>query len=89
VYKNASRILPPRLLAELQRYVAGESIYVPAPGGARRGWGERSGARATLARRNAEIRRLRARGASPAELADAYNLSDDTIRKILSSRSRG
>lgn len=87
VYRNASSILPPRLLAELQLYVAGESIYVPSRG--RRAWGERSGARAAIMRRNVQIRRRHRRGASIAELAAAFGLSDDSIRKIVSTRSRG
>ena len=28
-YKNANEILPPELIEEIQRYIQGESIYIP------------------------------------------------------------
>lgn len=85
-YKNAADILPPHLLAELQRYAAGEQLYVPSPT-ERAGWGERSGTRAQLAARNAEICRRRAEGASLDELALAFHLGYDSIRKIVAGKN--
>ena len=43
-YKNAQDILPDQLLRELQKYVSGETIYVPNQQG-KKPWGETSGAR--------------------------------------------
>jgi len=39
---NGKDIFPEKLLKQIQRYVAGESVYIPAKG-KRRSWGETSG----------------------------------------------
>lgn len=39
-YKNAKDVFPPNLLKQIQKYVAGELIYIPA-GGKRKSWGRR------------------------------------------------
>ena len=41
-YRNAQDIFPEGLLKQIQRYVAGETIYIPA-GDERKAWGETSG----------------------------------------------
>lgn len=81
-YKNAADILPDTLLHELQKYVSGEVIYVPS-GESRRRWGEDSGARQFYAARNEEIRQLYFGHMDMESLAEKYNLSVDTIRKIV------
>jgi len=81
-YRNASDILPDRLLKELQKYVSGEALYVPADR-ERKEWGSGSGARAYYRQRNEEIQLRFFRGAKPDELAEAYHLSAETIRKIV------
>lgn len=81
-YRNAAEVLPAKLLRQLQRYAAGETLYIPQAE-ARRPWGEASGARAYYARRNEAIRQAYAAKASIAHLAETYGLSEDTIRKIL------
>lgn len=87
-YRNASEILPANLLALVQRYAAGEQLYIPLPGEQRTPWGARSGTRAALAERNAEIRERRHAGASLDELARAYHLSTEAIRKILRTKDQ-
>lgn len=81
-YKNAQDILPDKLLKELQKYAAGETLYIPQTE-EKKSWGERSGARGYYARRNAEILRLYREGESPESLAERFHLSPETIRKIL------
>lgn len=81
-YKNASDIFPDRLLREIQQYVSGEPIYIPS-GKERKKWGEGSGARMFYQERNEEIRLKYFNKASIEVLADEYNLSTDTIRKIV------
>jgi len=81
-YRNASDILPDKLLREVQQYIRGEALYIPAEND-RRQWGEASGARRYYAERNAEIRREYGLGKGLDDLADAYGLSVDTIRKIV------
>lgn len=92
-YRNAADVLPARLLAALQRYAAGQQLYVPRPSGRLR-WGERSGARADLTRRNEEIRGRHAAGAAIETLMAEFHLGYDSIRKIIRgknglNRSRG
>lgn len=81
-YRNAAEVLPPELLAAVQRYAAGEQIYIPLPT-QRAGWGERSGTRALLRSRNAEIHRRHCSGETLADLAREYHLSYDAVRKIV------
>lgn len=81
-YKNAQEILPDRLLKELQQYVSGETIYVPNAQ-TKKQWGETSGARSYYKQRNEQIREKYASGSKLEELADAYHLSVDSIRKIV------
>lgn len=81
-YKNAQEILPDRLLKELQQYVSGETIYVPNVQ-AKKQWGETSGARNYYKQRNARIREKHQDGIGLEALAEEYNLSVDSIRKII------
>lgn len=81
-YKNAADILPDELLRELQKYISGEALYVPA-GSERKKWGGQSGARQFYLQRNEEIRNRFFHGASLDALAEEYGLSPDTIRKIV------
>ena len=81
-YKNAQDILPDQLLKELQKYVSGETIYVPNVQ-SRKQWGESSGARSYYRQRNEEIREKFRSGATIDDLANDYALSTDSIRKIV------
>jgi len=85
-YRNAAHVLPPELLAELQRYAAGQQLYVPRPS-ERAPWGERTGAREALRRRNEEIRRLNREGAGIEELMARFHLGCDSVRKIVSGKN--
>lgn len=81
-YKNAQDILPDHLLRELQQYVSGETLYVPNAR-EKKSWGESSGAREYYQKRNEEIRRKYREGSSMELLAQEYNLSTDSVRKII------
>lgn len=81
-YRNASDILPETLLAEIQKYVQGEQLYIPNTG-ERAAWGTRNGTRKMLAERDSQIRRMKAGGASVTQLADDFGLSIERIRKIV------
>ena len=81
-YKNASDVLPENLLKEVQKYAAGETLYFPKD--KERGkWGAATGSRAFFQERNAEIRQKYLQKMSIEHLADEYNLSVETIRKIV------
>lgn len=82
-YINATAILPDVLIEELQKYVQAGYIYIPAKDEQHRFWGELSGYRKELEKRNEIIIAEYGLGASMEELADRYNLSIYAIRKII------
>lgn len=84
-YENAQDILPEALLRQLQKYVSGKLIYVPAREKKRK-WGAVSGYRAFLQERNQQIREQFALGKPVEELADEHFLSCESIRRIVYSR---
>ncbi|WP_274651934.1 CD3324 family protein [Paenibacillus humicola] len=82
-YKNGKDVLPPSLLKELQHYIQGELLYIPKPRSERAGWGEKSGSRVLIERRNEEIYGRYVDGCTVAELERIYHLSGESIRKII------
>lgn len=87
-YINGKDILPQSLLEQLQKYVQGELVYVPRQESQRAGWGAVNGARLMIRMRNVEICRFYEEGNTVSELMDMYHLSEDSIRKVLNSRTR-
>ena len=82
-YRNASEILPDKLLKELQKYASGEILYVPSDKG-RKKWGTGTGALQFYEQRNEEIRHKYFHLKIAVEtLCREYKLSDETLRKIL------
>lgn len=84
-YRKASEVLPDELLREVQKYVSGEALYFPKQKD-RQKWGEGTGSRDYYRKRNEQIRLLYKKGESVERLAIQYNLSVESIRKILYSR---
>ena len=82
-YINANEILPKPLIKELQNYVQGGYVYVPIKTDERKKWGEQSGYRLELDRRNEKIRQEYKNGVSLDILADRYYLSVSAVRKII------
>ncbi|MGW8825063.1 CD3324 family protein [Paenibacillus lautus] len=87
-YINADIILPEELLKEVQKYVQGGMVYIPKPEGLRKKWGENSGSRVYLKKRNLEIRQLFASGATIDQLSSQYCLSGDSIKKIVYTKNK-
>ncbi len=85
-YINANAILPDVLVEELQKYVQAGYIYVPAKEEHHKSWGELSGYRKELEKRNRMIVSEYRQGSSVEELADRYCLSIYAIRKIIYQR---
>lgn len=81
-YKNGKDILPEALLEELQKYIQGETIYIPKTE-ERKGWGENNGTRIAITKRNLEIYNFYKEGTKVFDIAKLYNLSEDSIRKII------
>ena len=82
-YVNAAGLLPRELVQELQEYIQGGYIYVPAIHEQRKCWGVSSGYREELIQRNRSIVEAYRNGISMEELADRYHLSIYAIRKII------
>lgn len=87
-YKNGRDVLPAWLLDKLQEYVQGELVYIPRKGDARAGWGTVNGTRLKIELRNMEICRLYETGVSVVELTEKFHLSEDSIRKVVSTGRR-
>lgn len=84
-YKNAKTLLPDWLLATIQNYADGELIYIPRKEAIKAKWGEANGTREMYHTRNTEILSLYRRGKTVCELAKVYNLSEYSIRKIVTA----
>lgn len=82
-YVNAKILLPEELVKELQGYIQGGYLYVPADPARQKRWGEVSGYRQELKERNRQILEAYQKGVSVDELAEAYCLSVYAIRKII------
>ena len=84
-YKNARDIFPEKLLKQIQKYVSGETIYIPA-GDEKKDWGATSGYQQFIRERNADIREAFQNGKTIEALMDQYSLSYDSIKKIVYSK---
>ena len=81
-YENAKDILPESLLKEVQKYAEGKVIYIPKCTKTR-GWGEASGYREKLNKRNSLICNRYSAGRSILEIAEEFYLSPETVKKIV------
>ena len=82
-YINAKNLLPDALVRELQNYIQGGYLYVPTNQAQQKRWGEASGYRQELQRRNRQIAEEFRNGTSVEKLAEKYFLSVSAIRKIV------
>lgn len=81
-YENAKDVLPASLLEEVQKYAEGKAIYIPKREKPK-GWGEASGYREKLNKRNARICSRFGAGAGILELAEEFFLSPESVKKIV------
>lgn len=87
-YLNGKDIFPETLLRQIQKYVSGKAVYIPARE-EKKEWGETSGYKRYIIERNREIK-ARFKAGEPLEaLADAYFLSLESIKKIVYSKKEG
>ncbi len=82
-YINAKELLPDTLVQELQQYIQGVYLYVPVDPAKQKHWGEISGYRQELNKRNRQITEEYRKGESMEHLAQRYCLSVSAIRKII------
>lgn len=83
-YVKAQNVLPEEVIKLIQKYVDGEFIYIPRKDGKQKAWGEKSGARESLGKRNSQIYINYLNGASVADLSRDCYLSEQSIRRIIS-----
>lgn len=86
-YRNAQEIFPESLLKQIQRYVSGETIYIPAKN-EKKGWGESSGYRKFLQERNEWIRNDFKNGLTIEAISEKFNLSYDSVKHIVYSKEK-
>lgn len=82
-YMNANLVLPDSLVKELQNYAQGKYIYIPIKEGCHKNWGEVSGYRNEIRKRNMEIIEKYKNGISMEELSDIFCLSIYAVRKVI------
>ncbi|KAB2493418.1 CD3324 family protein [Priestia endophytica] len=87
-YINANKVLPEKLIVEIQKYVQGETLYIPKTKTAYLKWGTSSGGRRILDRRNDAIKNSFISGSSIQQLAEEYYLSTETIKRIVYSQKK-
>ncbi|WP_425448803.1 CD3324 family protein [Dethiothermospora halolimnae] len=80
---NAKTILPDNLVLELQKYIEGGYLYIPSKPQSRKKWGENSGKRNYIKKRNEHIVNKYKNGHNINKLAKEFFLSIDSIKKIV------
>ena len=87
-YINAEKILPKRLLEEIQHYVNGQFIYIPTVEQTKVSWGVKSGYRKELDERNAIIYDFYQSGMEIMEIANQFYLSSKSVYRIISDMKK-
>ncbi|MDR1559623.1 MAG: hypothetical protein LBS84_08005 [Clostridiales bacterium] len=82
-YLNAKDVLPPELLAEIQEYAAGTTLYIPRREEKRIHWGQLTGVREQIHKRNRVIADHYKNGVTVNQLMDEFCLSEASIKKII------
>ncbi len=71
-YVKAKAVLPESLITEIQKYIQGETIYIPKQETKHYKWGTRSGGRKQLDERNKAIKEAFKSGIAIHQLAEKY-----------------
>lgn len=82
-YVKAEDVLPKYLVEEIQRYVDGKLLYVPRKDENSLSWGEKSGTKERMAKRNQSIVERYNAGETVESLSREFYLSEKRIRGIL------
>lgn len=85
-YKKATSVLPLELVKEIQKYVQGETIYIPKPEKTYKEWGTLSGERNRIDKRNMSLKQAYRNGIPMDQLANEHFLSVETVKKIIYSK---
>ena len=82
-YEKAQNILPQDIIELIQQYVDGGYLYIPRKSESKKSWGENSGIKSSLKKRNNEIYNKYSNGVSVRELSEQFYLTEDSIRRII------
>ena len=82
-YIKAKEILPMEVIELIQKYVEGESIYIPKKESNRKTWGETTNIREEIKLRDSNIYFEYIKGTSRVDLAEKYFLSKKSIDRII------
>ncbi|KAJ49389.1 Mor family transcriptional regulator [Clostridium tetanomorphum] len=82
-YEKAQNILPRYIIELIQQYIDGGYLYIPTKPENKKAWGENSGIKESLKKRNKEIFNLYNKGISVKELTQRYYLTEYSIRRII------
>ena len=82
-YKKAQDMLPQNLLSEIQKFMDGGYLYIPKKSDSKRVWGESTGIKRELNKRNEKIYIDFKSGMNVYELSNKYYLVENSIRRIL------
>ncbi|WP_208559313.1 CD3324 family protein [Marinilactibacillus kalidii] len=82
-YVKATTVLPEDLLLEIQKYLQGETIYIPKQKKSHKKWGTVSGERKKLDTRNLSIKSSFNNGKTFEQLSKEYFLSIESLKKIV------
>ncbi len=80
-YIRAENVLPKELIAQIQQYVSGTSIYIPCK--EKKVWGSQTKSKYYYKVRNQEIWEKHHKGNSAKSLAEEYSLTEKSIQRIL------
>lgn len=82
-YEKAQNILPQDIIELIQQYVDGSYLYIPRKSESKKSWGENSGIKSSLKKRNNEIYNKYSSGVSVRDLSEQFYLTEDSIRRII------
>lgn len=82
-YQKAQNILPQDVIELIQEYIDGGYLYIPKKDDNKKAWGEKSGTKDSLKKRNMEIFNKYNQGMSIKELYEQYYLTEHSIRRII------
>lgn len=83
-YTNAQDILPKEVLESIYKYLDGGYLYIPRKDEKKKAWGESSGLKSEIKRRNLEIYNKYLNGTYIDNLSKEYYLSKSSIKRIIS-----
>ena len=82
-YRKAVDVLPDELISEIQKYIDGQMLYIPRKSEEHSGWGEKSGIREKLEKRDNRISDEYVSGKAIPDLSREYYLSEKSIQRII------